>query len=512
MISHYSAAPYSKASSQSLLSPPLFGRIGTSPLSIVDTLSVGMQAVATNPLYELTLSDLMGMVGPRSYIELRERGFDMFRETLIREASGTVSNVFLTGWVGALLVAATHSGLMNNTLFRTNMAGISPKAWIPSKTLDYFGQAFEEALQSSTSPQEARAKFLNTVFSRLQTSDNRQGLFILKQSKSLIDQAASNLGAFEEAVKTGKLSQQSIKTLINQYGHADDVEAPVFNLHKKLAEKRVQILESADFKSQVDSLVKTKPQWLVDGAKLMVNGDSDAALRQFAEDFVLDKHLAPERMALTKETIAKSQALFSGKAKDAEKSILANLLDTGLSDVVHLLDEKGNIAVGNRGLGGVLKEVKFFLEQYADRVLQNTQTGDLLTDNDVITKYGNFENFKQAVSHKLYGNHKTGWFKNFIAHKADGLITFTQKMKTSLIATTMLLTVALGASIAFLNNLLTRRKHHGENFFPGEKALEAKINGVPQQYKKQSFQQNPFVQQNQQLRHVNNMSYGGEVR
>ncbi len=464
----------------SVKSAVTFGRIGIGPLTPLDRISNGLQAVATNPLAELTISDVGGMVIPRAGIELKERGFDMFRETLIREASGTVSNVFLAGWVGALLLLLHQGKIFNNGVIRSNKMGIHSGAWIQAQSLDHYGKVFEIALKEGLSPDDIRKDFLKRLFSNIQASDRHQASQSYQAALKVIGKE-SGLRATENLVKhleNGRLSQEMVATLVERYTPSASSDALTVNIYKKLAKKRYAILKESDFKKSVDRLVEKRPKWLIDGAA-QLSYLTEQPERAFAQEYLLNKRLTSERIKASKAGIKGSKALFSNKVKAGhpKNQLKPQLLDAGLSEVIHLLDKNGDTVVKNKNLMAMMKEVKYFLEQYVDRVLHDPETGELLTKDAIETKYGSIEKFKEVVTNKLYGNHRKGWFKNWFVHRLDGLITGTQKMKKSFVLTTMVLTIGLGASVAFLNNRLTRKKHHGKNFFPGEKALEDQLNG-----------------------------------
>jgi len=447
-----------------------FGQIGTSPLSALDYFSNGLQFVSGNRLNDLIISDMSGMVLPRSIIEWKERGFDMFRETIFREMGGVVSNVFMVGWMGYLLLQLSQGKLLNNGLWRANLSGVYQGAWIHSKTLDYFANTFASSLKETKTPEEARTLFLKQVFGSLQASDRHQAAQALEQARHIVDNNATghqspSLNRLSERLFNGRLEPAEIDHLVKAFTQNADANQPVFNLYQALISQRETLLKDTSFLKKRDTLVAKKPLWLIHAAKK--TGQSDV---QIATNHLLEKFLTPERIKQSKIALKQGHKVLEGRIKD-------KLIAHGLSDSVHFVDKTGKIQVRDRDLTGSLKEIKYFMEQYVDRVLHNPKTGQLFTPADITQQFRDLDHYKQHIMTRLTGNHRTGWFKNWFTHPLDGLVTATQKSKNWLILCSMALTIGFGISIAFLNNWLTRNKHHGKTFFPGEKALEEQLIG-----------------------------------
>ncbi len=409
------------------------------------------QRVDSNPLTQLLVTDLGGMVLPRTGLELYERGPDMGRETFIREITGTLSNVFLAGWVGLLALLTWNGKLLNNRFFRTNKLGINTGAWINARSMDTYGRLFADSLNNPAlqTPAAVRRHFVETLLTNMRATDGYQADKAFSGGiEALKDKHPEIAGRMEKlalgSLREGRLSPEVVSQLADMLSPSDDVHRGVYNIEKQIAQFRKlngrygPILKQAEALRLSDDLLKTLPE--THGRRL--------ALLQ-----VLDPLVKSERIALSRQAMKSMKPFLNELTETAVRH--------GLSGEIHVLDEAGNAALKNRSLSTTLQEVKFFLEQYADRVLVDPKTGEL--GNTPMT-----EAFRRDVMNKLYGRGGNGLLAKFLPTAKDGLITFTRKSKTWLTMIPYALAIVFSISVAFLNNWLTERKHGGKVFFPGD--------------------------------------------
>jgi hypothetical protein len=454
---------------------PVFGR------GITDVISYVTQKVDSNDLTQLLVTDLGGMVLPRTGIELVERGPDMGRETFIREISGTISNVFLAGWMGFLALMTFNGKLLNNKLFRTNKLGIHTGAWINASSLDYYGRLFTESLNHSRTPIEARRKFIETLLANMRTTDQAQAYKSMTGAIETFSQpqVKERMAAISrDHLREGRLSPQALEKLVAQFAQSDRMHTGTYTVHEQVARFADQMRRYGPVIEKAEKLIRADSEL----QKLPAKQARKLAIERVIEPLVKD-----ERVKLSRE------------AEKAIKGFMNELTETaiqgGLSDQLNLLDDTGKVALKDRHLGTMLREIKFFLEQYVDRVLSNEKTGKLLTGEMT-------DEFRRQVVDQLYRKGNTGLLSRFLPGAKDGLITFTRKSKTWLTVVPYLLSVMLSISVAFLNNWLTQRKHGGQVFFPGEGGPGSSPgHGPAQQYAALALQgraQGPFQMFQQQ--------------
>jgi hypothetical protein len=143
-----------------------------------------------------------------------------------------------------------------------------------------------------------------------------------------------------------------------------------------------------------------------------------------------------------------------------EKTISQEALERGLTGTVNLrnLDPAMQAArpflSQDQNRGSLLKQVKFFLEQYVDRASHGVKETD--------------PGWKKEIQNLLFKESKQGWKRFFLPSLEDGLVTATRKSKFMYTAVPMAVAILTAGALAFYNNYLTRMKHGGKVFFPGE--------------------------------------------
>jgi hypothetical protein len=111
---------------------------------LVEGISRTMEFIDGNKLIELLTTDLLAMTAPRIFIEWRDRGVDMARETSIREFGGMLTNVFMVGWLGSFAAK-----LASNQLPVLNPEGIYAAAHINQDALEHYKGLFHETLKTA---------------------------------------------------------------------------------------------------------------------------------------------------------------------------------------------------------------------------------------------------------------------------------------------------------------------------------------------------------------------------
>ena len=149
----------------------LFGNhLALQPVNIV---RIFMNAINNNRLFELFVSDFLGMTFPRTVIETKKRGMDMGRETLLREIVGGLTPVFVCGWVGSLLAFGLEKQFYNPKK-------MSFRAWIDSNLLNHFADITHNLLPQTKTIQELKQGIIKKVISQIQSTD---GIYKLHQFK-----------------------------------------------------------------------------------------------------------------------------------------------------------------------------------------------------------------------------------------------------------------------------------------------------------------------------------------
>jgi hypothetical protein len=409
---------------------------------VVDVASNIVHKIDSNKVVELLTTDVAGMVVPRTYLEYRKRGPDIGRETFIREICGTIFNLFLIGWLGSAGLK-----MMNNRSGLFNSLGLHTGAWVNAKSLDAFGTIFEKAVNEAKTPQEARAKFVQTVLSRIEATDG----FNEAVRDKLLQQVDSSIQLRGDKSQVGRLTKAGQKALEQMFNPTLDPASVRGTFH---------------YEGALANLAE----------KLQGEGRfSEAELR---------KILRQERLNLSQHILNSPR----------EKAFLDTLTDRaikeyGLSGNVHLMSEDGKtVLLQNRNLSTIFKELKHFLEHYADRALVDAK-GE-------ISNVAMDEAKRGTILTKLMGQKPVGFLehlKRFIpcvqnklpgelgASVGEGLLPYAYKSRWFLTFVPFVTTVALSISVSFINNWWTSRKYGGAVFFPGEGVppANASPNGMP---------------------------------
>ncbi|MDH4379667.1 MAG: hypothetical protein QE263_07160 [Vampirovibrionales bacterium] len=163
-------APLNRAVRVSLA--PQFGFVG----SVINTIANAGPWAKADMMRELFLTDFLGMCLPRTALEWKERGPQMAIETAIREFTGLVSLVFLSGWLGLAVGKVVNRTLpqlsFQNSLFPNNPRVDLLKHHIPAQELTYLANTFGKVLPKNTGKtvQELQHAFYTHVFNTVQSN------------------------------------------------------------------------------------------------------------------------------------------------------------------------------------------------------------------------------------------------------------------------------------------------------------------------------------------------------
>ncbi len=163
-------APHSSASR--VTPAPQFGFV----TNVINVIANAGPWAKADMMRELLLTDLLGMCLPRTALEWKERGPQMAIETAIREFTGLVSLVFLSGWlglaVGKVVTRALPGLSFQNSLFPHNPRVDLLKHHIPAQELTYLANTFGEVFPKNNGKtvQELQHAFYTHVFNTVQSN------------------------------------------------------------------------------------------------------------------------------------------------------------------------------------------------------------------------------------------------------------------------------------------------------------------------------------------------------
>ncbi|MBY0404859.1 MAG: hypothetical protein K2X66_13245 [Cyanobacteria bacterium] len=428
---------------------------------IGNVISQTVEKIDSSKAVELVTTDVAGMVLPRTYIEYNQRGFDAGRETIIRELAGTVFNVFLVGWLGSVGLK-----MFNNRSAKLNPMGLHTGAWVNAKTLKAFGALFEQCVTApGASPQSAREAFIKKVLASLESADG----FVLDASVDVLKQMDSRLGEH---------LQKNLDASVGKAG------AKTARLYPQAQEELAELLRPASISGMGTHAIEPYMAQYRESLVTNPNIRKLALTKEGAVDEELFNKLVNKLVA--QERLARSGGHLGSQA---EKLYLDTLKDKalagGLSNEVNLMQGTETL-LSKRSLASTLGELKHFLEQFGDRVLYSHQnlydskTGELSSKT--------FEELgvsTQGLMTKLLGPAqesgilaKIGKYLPTFSGEVEkvGLIPYAMKSRWLLTALPIVLTIAVSVSISFINNWITRRRHGGKVFFPGEGGPTAQAN------------------------------------
>lgn len=446
------SSPYSPTLNQpgfqsSGVPQPLFGNaLANGASNIVSVLD-------SNELTSLMFTDVMGMVVPRTGLEYEARGADAGRETFIREICGTLSNVYLAGWIGLLA-----SQLFSKQLFKLNPKGIYTQSYINEQTMDAMVKLYQRALDRHTQAggtlEQVRRAFIEDTINGLARAEFgprqavAQWITDHAQRKNWSDTARNYLDTLAEHVNTQAvhkfpldpdLTRQMVEVLDRYAG-----KVQVWNPEKKMYQYQL-----------IDRVVEQNLKEAV--SRGTVVNTNPKALKRFR---------IGERIRLSKEARSQFNAHIETLVKTAEKA--------GLTEQVHLMGKAADgseVVLKNQSLKKLLEETYNFIEQYSERAAGIEQGLEKKAGLGWIKrKVPITAELRDSILQGLAGKTENGFFSRLWPSLEDSLVAYTRKAKNYIVVGSVVVTIVLGMFVAYLNKWYTQRKHGGKTFFPGEGA------------------------------------------
>ncbi len=400
-----------------------------------------LASIEADPLKALVITDVGGMVLPRSWIEYKERGVISANETFFREIAATFTNCLISGWFGLL-------ALLGFKAYRNNPKGMNFKAHIDAKSLDAFGRIVREVLRKPhvQSAQDVQRDFLKTVLGRLKSTD-----------------VIPNLPEFREYFPAGgKLEQNAVSRLVNRY--LGKVKGYPHHAFANIEQRVVAKMKLPEYREEIQSAIAEARQ------KFMAQ-HGEGKLISFKRALLKGAELVAERQAAERQKARIRQEITRGIRQSEGRfldSVYKLAIHQGkLSDEVFLLDGANNPVKGYgiRTTKDMLGKIKYFMEEFLNRSLANPTTGVV----------GDGPLNKAHVRRTLFTESGANWLqKKIIPNAKDGLLAYAYKRKNFIVFPAIAMTIFLGCLTVIVNNWLTRRKTGGETYFPGEKALMEK--------------------------------------
>lgn len=406
--------------------------------SVLNSVSKVMSSLEADPIKALVVSDLGGMVLPRTAIEGAKRGIIPAQETFFREITGTVTNTFLAGWLGFLAAWGLSAQ-------RANPKAMNMKAWIDSGTLEAFGKVTQELLENRNiqTAAQLREGFLKAVLGRMESTDN---VWRLPQFKEALKDTAN-----------GRLNDNTLKTLVDRFMRGGSRGAHhAFNVEEQV----MQTLKQPEYRQEI----KTAAEAL---EEKFIQAQGNQPLSRLQQVALKNKQIGLERslIARQKQEIRKE---ITRRIRTEEKRFLQEMADIAvkrgkLTDEVFLLDAKGKPleSLGPQPLNGMLRKTKHYMEEFLNRALTHESTGKMPA--------GPLN--KALVKQRMFGRTGKSWMERYLyPQMKDGLLPYAYKFKNFTVLLPVLVTIGIGCSMVLINNYITRRKT-GANYFPGEQAL-----------------------------------------
>jgi len=98
------------------------------------TITTALRTLDKNPMVNAVGIDLVAMVGPRTYVDTKERNKYAGAETFFREFTGT-----LTVCLSASYFAKWIAAWMNNVVAKKNK--INPNSWFSNNSIEFLKEA-----------------------------------------------------------------------------------------------------------------------------------------------------------------------------------------------------------------------------------------------------------------------------------------------------------------------------------------------------------------------------------
>ncbi len=370
---------------------------------IVSGIANAVGNIQQNPILELMTIDLTGFIIPRTALELEERGYDMGLETGIRESSGLFSIVFLSGWLAWGVTKATQALTKRRAAKQAGQGKIPRIRWY-----------------------------------------------------------------------TNHIHGETLEILGNQFGEA----------LQKSGGKTLKELQRTFYDGVLRRVQSTSGRV----APTLVTGLENAA--------GINPAKRPELHSLTSGTLTSAQRNhlvgLLGKTEKVSQKAMTPVVDfarganSNLTTDVHLWKNQHK-KLSDKSLLLLLQEMRTFWQQYVKGVavkehgqlLQGASApkATALSSRHIFSKKVT-PAFIQHTKTRLFGPKKDpatlakqggltrAWRALFPSIK-EGVLPYVLKRRNLLTAVPYGLTIIIASSVAFLNNWLTAKRHHGKVYFPG---------------------------------------------
>ena len=402
-----------------------------------------MNPINNNRLVELCATDVLGFVVPRSLIDGYQRGLDAGREMFLREIMGTLTNVYLCGWLawGMASILEHSKGL--------NPKGMGLNAWVDMPLLAHFAKETSKAMSVSKTPQELKKAFLNNILSQLKSTD---GIPDIKQ--------------YQEYFKSGGYLDPQIQEEIVQKLTSGKQLGVVKNLDSEVHEFLKQTGLNENTRNKIKDLTT---QHFMSERKL--EGYYQLTRRQRAR---LAEEIIENQSKTMSEQTRHYREMLSRLTKQSEQPFIDHLTSLaidkgGLSNEVILVKRLGrnkekqlfkDLGVGQRSVEDVFRKLKYYLREFLNPAL--TINGQELAGPITPT-------LRKEIANRLYHTAGENWLhQKFVPYFQDGLLPYVIKLKRSFVLIPLGLTLLVGCTFSYINNWITQQKYHGRVFFPGE--------------------------------------------
>lgn len=416
---------------------------------LLGTIAGLMSYIEASQTTQLMTIDVAGFVLPRTASEGYHRGVDAGREAFIRESMGTICNVYLAGWLGM-------AALLGGATAWKNPKALNLKAWLPAGRLEYFGNIVQETLHEARrtpmTSEALKSRFLEKALARIESSD---GIAKLPEYREV----------FPSQGKLAPAVQTQLRSLLmggeKGFDHARNIDQAVMvelQTPQTLAgwkQRQTELIESFRRNHHLD----------------------EHDLLSSAQKRILRKQLDQARSGFFESQYRSIRQQLSAALRHNEKPFIDHLYKLavkqgGLTDDIILNNAAGHqvYQLGRVGLNTYLQNLKHFMEEYLNRALVEPFGSKPLANKLLPTEL-------KAISQCLFKTApKTqGLLGRIMPGIQDGLLAYTYKTHGLLLVSALLGTMAAGCSVAYFNHRVTKKRHKGAVFFPGERYQEERL-------------------------------------
>lgn len=427
-------------------SVPARQQLGRQPgfgLNWIQPIQMIMNPINNSRLVELCATDVLGFVVPRSLIDGYQRGVDAGREMFLREIMGTLTNVYLCGWVAwGMTTMMEHSKSLNPK-------GMGLNAWVDMGLLNHFAKETTKAMATAKTPQDLKRIFLNNILKQLKSSD---GVPELAQYKKYYPAAGFLNKPVRNELVEKLMSGKQLGVVKNL-----DTEVAEYLSQTGLNENTVNKLREATTRSFL--------------SERKVEGLYQLSRRQKAR---LEEEIIEKQAQILSQQTRQYREMLARVTRQSEQPFIEHLTNLaidkgGVSNEVifaNKIVKDGkvvgfkNLGIGQRSVDDVFRKMKYFLREYLNPALT-------LNGNEI--KGPMTEGLKNHLNSRLFTQAGENWFqRKWVPLAQDGLLPYIAKLKRSILIVPLAVTLFVGCTFAYINNWITQQKYNGRKFFPGE--------------------------------------------